>query len=222
MPDIKTVVSEARGPEILSAQEAVFLLQCYNEIFFGGENPLLAFTWEPLPYSRGKCVLKSKTKRKGKGRERETEYMAQIKLNDSTLGNRLHLRGHDLLSYISVLLHEATHAFLKTYSCPTCHSGKRLVDGHGRPFQLITQKLEEIFPKLLGLPVRLNRWEALKNNWAKTCEDMPSRHDLATWRCCNYFLECEDENDVSVLLDRTVALRQYRPGMGRRGFLQYP
>jgi hypothetical protein len=205
--DITTIISEPRGSAILSTREARFILQCYNEVFFGGDNPRLIFSWTRMPDRvRGRCRM-------------HTDGSVEIFLND-TSEFHCHLKGHDLLSYISVLLHEATHAFLNYYSCRHCRSGASNLNGaagHGRPFQLITHKLEEVFPRLLGLPVRLNRWEALVAHWKLTCKHMPSRHDLATWRSFNYLLECEDENDVGILLERTMLLRQYRPGMIRRG-----
>lgn len=83
-------------------------------------------------------------------------------------------------------------------------------DSHGRAFQLLGAKLEEVFPRLLGIPLRLARWESLLQSW-KELKPLPSLHDLATFR-----LESADrvsciEGDIRELLQRTDTIFQYIP-----------
>lgn len=98
---------------------------------------------------------------------------------------------YTLLAFLSVLFHESIHVFLQHYACWQCRSWRKdCASEHGRHFQTIAQKIEEVFPKLVGLPVRLGRFEGFlgdlgvgekERGWVRR-RMIPSVHDLEVWR----------------------------------------
>jgi hypothetical protein len=119
---------------------------------------------------------------------------------------------YTVLAILSTLIHEAVHGFLAKYGCESCRTQKynKLGDYHGRLWQLIAAKLEEVVPSFLGMPVKLGREVGLKNkNWTEV-PHLLSLHDLVTFRLLSVRLASEETIDTSELLARTRALHEYK------------
>jgi hypothetical protein len=172
------------------------------EIFFGGRIPGLKVRWKRNPKAPGRTYCGP-----------IVPLILPIKICINPL--KTHEVDHGrfiFLNIIGTLVHELIHAVLHCCykSCTTCGREDTNSDGHGRAFQLLGAKLEEAFPRLLGLPLRLARWESLIDRWEKL-KPLPSPHDMATF-------QLERLNDVSVevgdirrLVEDTDLLFQYMP-----------
>lgn len=67
--------------------------------------------------------------------------------------------GYAVLDFFSTLVHELLHAFLHRYACTMCMRG-RGQGGHGSVFQRLAKRVEEVVGWLVGMPVRLGRFES--------------------------------------------------------------
>lgn len=83
---------------------------------------------------------------------------------------------------LGALLHEAIHAFFMLYACKECKTEHFNVGaGHGRAWQMVAFKLEEVLPRLLGVSVNLGRFEALRRDLVIDKSQLPSLHDFAEY-----------------------------------------
>ncbi|KAF2812780.1 uncharacterized protein BDZ99DRAFT_517096 [Mytilinidion resinicola] len=91
---------------------------------------------------------------------------------------------------LATLLHEALHCFLDQLTskpCGYCAPCKQRVDnigvhGHGRAWQLVAMKLEEVAPDQLGFDLDMYRTKGLYNDLVTHQEgEWPSIHDLTVW-----------------------------------------
>ncbi|KAH7089822.1 hypothetical protein FB567DRAFT_310390 [Paraphoma chrysanthemicola] len=82
---------------------------------------------------------------------------------------------------LGTILHELCHAFLKAYTCRSCPMHDHCVGarGHGRAWQLLAAKMEEVATGLMGGFVDFGRWPSLLNEM-EGCGKLPSAHDLET------------------------------------------
>lgn len=84
---------------------------------------------------------------------------------------------------LGTILHEMCHAFLKAYTCRACPTydvcmGAR---GHGRAWQVMAAKIEEVATRLLGGFVDLGRYPSLLSE-VRASGKLPSSHDLEVYR----------------------------------------
>jgi hypothetical protein len=85
---------------------------------------------------------------------------------------------------LSVILHEAVHAFLRQLVCHSCRTYDNNVDnagGHGRAFQVLLVALVDANYRLLGLPLRIGASNDSTVSWQKV-RYLPSMHDVEQWR----------------------------------------
>jgi hypothetical protein len=80
---------------------------------------------------------------------------------------------------LGTLLHEMCHAFLKAYACRSCPMHDACVGprGHGRAWQMLAKKMEQVATVVLGGAVDMGRFPSL----LRDCEGngrLPSVHDL--------------------------------------------
>ena len=88
------------------------------------------------------------------------------------ISTRLHNR-------LGTLLHEMCHAFLKAYTCRSCSMHDSCIGplGHGRAWQMLAKKIEQVATVVLGGTVDMGRFPSL----LRDCEGsgrLPSVHDL--------------------------------------------
>jgi hypothetical protein len=81
-----------------------------------------------------------------------------------------------MMSLISCILHESAHACLDYH----VQDDNLHIGGHGRPWQTLAERIEEVFFHLTGLPIMLGRLEAIQEHW-ETVDKLPTLHDLAAW-----------------------------------------
>jgi hypothetical protein len=192
---------ETDGEKILPIEEARLLLKSFMEMFFGGAIPC-KLVYKAL--SRG--VL-------GTAGPDSLFHLHDITISLDVGASKMSKNeqgAYTLLDFIGVLLHEAVHAFIQQYACTHCKSFKAAdtARGHGRAFQIIAAKIEQVCIRILGLPVDLMRCEALLYHWDVLSKKLPSRHDLQTWRLVtpkefvagrDYFAERFAENPMRML-----------------------
>jgi hypothetical protein len=87
---------------------------------------------------------------------------------------------------IGTILHEVLHAYVESYSCDdelcrTRPDNRGYDDGHGRAWQLIAVKLEEVAGQLLNIELDLGRWTALEQHIQSSYRIMPSECDLRNY-----------------------------------------
>ncbi|KAG9188201.1 hypothetical protein G6011_02124 [Alternaria panax] len=84
-----------------------------------------------------------------------------------------------LYNRLGTLLHEMCHAFLKAYTCRSCPMHDSCIGplGHGRAWQMLARKIEQVAAVVLGGAVDMGRFPSL----LRDCEGsgrLPSVHDL--------------------------------------------
>lgn len=84
-----------------------------------------------------------------------------------------------LYNRLGTLLHEMCHAFLKAYTCRSCPMHDSCIGplGHGRAWQMLAKKIEQVAAVVLGGTVDMGRFPSL----LRDCEGsgrLPSVHDL--------------------------------------------
>jgi hypothetical protein len=82
-------------------------------------------------------------------------------------------------SRLGTLLHEMAHAFLKAYVCRACPMYDVCVGalGHGRAWQVLAAKIEQVAKVVVGGSVDLGRWQSLLRDCGGSGR-LPSVHDL--------------------------------------------
>jgi hypothetical protein len=167
------------GPDMrqsMSSAQALHLVSVLNEVFFFGSIPShrqsisAGFSW--LPETEKSCFGISTF---------NPIIGTQIMLHPTlyrTDGNvdDLDVR---LRNRLGTILHELCHAFLKAYTCRSCPMHDRCVGarGHGRAWQMLAVKMEEVAARLMGGFVDFGRWPSLLNE-IEGCGDLPSAHDM--------------------------------------------
>ena len=84
---------------------------------------------------------------------------------------------------LGTILHEMCHAYLKAYSCRSCpsHDICMGVTGHGRAWQILAAKIEQVATTVLDGFVDLGRYPSILSEMQKSGK-IPSRHDMETYR----------------------------------------
>jgi hypothetical protein len=88
---------------------------------------------------------------------------------------------------MGTMLHELVHAFFDAYACKMCQSSTRSVNdakGHGRAWHHVTSLVERAAPRVIGIPLKLGRFDAVINNWG-FMQYWPTRDEVAQWRLHN-------------------------------------
>jgi hypothetical protein len=159
------------------------VLAIYNDLYFFGALKNIRIVWSNSL---------SKTNRLhgfGKAHTSTTGQHSEIRIN-STLHSR-HFGRASNSRVLSTLLHEALHCFMdqfRLYSCKDAGCGVCNLQedhntprgGHGRSWQLVARKLEEVVPHQLGFPLNLARFNGLVGDINKG-RPPPSVHDMVTW-----------------------------------------
>jgi hypothetical protein len=126
--------------------------ECFGKSFF---NPLM-----------GTQILIHPTLYRGNSSDpRQRDYL------DTRLRNRL-----------GTVLHEMCHAYLKAYSCRSCAMHDTCIGplGHGRAWQILAAKMEEVASVLLGGRVNMGRFPSLLRD-LEGHGKVPSPHDLEAY-----------------------------------------
>jgi hypothetical protein len=86
-------------------------------------------------------------------------------------------------SRLGTILHELSHAYLKAYTCRSCPMHDTCVGerGHGRAWQLLAAKIEEVATRLLDGFVDMGRYQSLLHDFEGHGR-VPSGHDLEVLR----------------------------------------
>jgi hypothetical protein len=85
---------------------------------------------------------------------------------------------------LSTLLLEAVHVYFRIYSCRWCESSETSVRdtaGHGRAWQRVASLVEHATPRVLGVPLKLGRFSAIKCHW-RSMMYWPTRDELTEWQ----------------------------------------
>lgn len=87
-----------------------------------------------------------------------------------------------LRNRLGTILHEMCHAFLKAYTCRSCPMHDKCVGprGHGRAWQILSAKIEQVATVLLGGYVDMGRYPSLLHDMAGHGV-LPSMHDLEVY-----------------------------------------
>lgn len=91
--------------------------------------------------------------------------------------------GVRLRNRIGTILHEMCHAFLKAYTCRSCIMHEHCVGprGHGRAWQILAAKVEEVASRLMGGRVDMGRFPSLLHDMDSHGR-LPSQHDLELYK----------------------------------------
>jgi hypothetical protein len=121
-------------------------------------------------------------------------------------------RRHIILEILSTLLHEVLHIFLSKHGCFDCKTAEFAESSrrHGRPFQLILAKVQEVAPRLLGIPLKLDGFHSIAKAW-QLMTKLPSRHDITLYNWSNVLLASDYTGDTSDLLERMHHMHSYLP-----------
>ncbi|KAF2638300.1 hypothetical protein P280DRAFT_520320 [Massarina eburnea CBS 473.64] len=165
--DIISIPKTQDGRDLVTVAEMRQLWKWFNVLFFGGPIRGVNFRWSMTLFHSG-C----------------TSFhfgIPHVKINPYRLGGSF--GSYIFLELISTLMHEAVHAFLIHHPCSYCCSNRMDYgeNGHGRAFHVLGAKLEEVFPRLLGLPLRLGRVESVFADW-KYPVSLPSVHEFSEWK----------------------------------------
>ncbi|KAF2022485.1 hypothetical protein EK21DRAFT_83281 [Setomelanomma holmii] len=164
----------------MSSEQALHLISLLNDVFFFGAIPphrqaiSAGFSW--LPESERTCF--------GVGTFNPL-IGAQVLLHPTLYRNGGNIEDLDVRwrNRLGTILHELCHAFLKAYTCRSCPMHDRCVGarGHGRAWQILATKMEEVATKLMGGFVDFGRWPSLLNE-IEGCGKLLSAHDLEELR----------------------------------------
>ncbi|KAL6706362.1 hypothetical protein ACN47E_005468 [Coniothyrium glycines] len=96
--------------------------------------------------------------------------------------NTPHDAGVRLRNRLGTILHEMCHAFLKAYTCRSCPMHDECVGprGHGRAWQILAAKIEQVATKLMDGFVDMGRYPSLLHDMAGHGK-LPSQHDLEVY-----------------------------------------
>ncbi|KAF1937662.1 hypothetical protein EJ02DRAFT_330215, partial [Clathrospora elynae] len=144
----------------ISTTQLQTLFTHLNDVFFSGSvpahNKILTNGFSYIPEHQKNCF--------------GTSYFnpiigTQILLHPSLYRHNnqpdnLDIRGRNRLG---TLLHEMCHAFLKAYTCRACPMHDHSVGprGHGRAWQILAAKIEEVAAKVMGGSVDMGRFPSL-------------------------------------------------------------
>ncbi|KAF2820625.1 hypothetical protein CC86DRAFT_374300 [Ophiobolus disseminans] len=81
---------------------------------------------------------------------------------------------------------------------------------HGRSFQMIRAKLEEVFPCLLAMPVYLAGYNSIVSAW-HLMKELPSRHDMLVYALTNVSLSSHHTMNAKIMVDLMDGLYRYKP-----------
>jgi hypothetical protein len=97
-----------------------------------------------------------------------------------------HLNG-TTMSRLSTLVHELVHAYICEYACRSCPSYQEDVaqlDGHGRVWQRIAKSVEYFARRVIGLPLDLDRFTAIRHGW-RDMQVWPTEEEARGWALKN-------------------------------------
>lgn len=96
-------------------------------------------------------------------------------------------------SRLGTILHELCHAYLKAYTCRSCpmHDHSIGARGHGRAFQILAAKIEQVATKLMDGFVDMGRYPSLLHDMEGHGR-LPSGHDLEVYQLETRCLKGED------------------------------
>lgn len=177
------------------------LWKSISELFFGVDIGDAKFVWSREIYEIGMTSVLTNT---------DGRCVSCITMNlDKTTKD---CGNYHVVAIISTLLHEAVHSFLAKYRCESCRTENFTTTGayHGRPFQIIAAKIEEIVPRLLDIPVKLGRDSSLLQLCGEVQHHL-SRHDIVVFRLSSVQRAPEEAGDIAELIARTRALHDYLP-----------
>lgn len=186
----------------IPASEMRYLWKMISEMFFGVDIGDGTFTWDG-----NMCDLGTQ---KTRFKETTNQPSSMISMNSADmLGD---FGKFNTLSIVSILFHEAIHAVLEEYGCPECKTSEinDMAGHHGRPYQMLSTKIEEVVPILLGIPVKIGKFDALVLSWDEV-HNLISRHDLAVFKLSSTKLLSWEKLDVAELASRTKALCDFKP-----------
>ncbi|KAF2853645.1 hypothetical protein T440DRAFT_466029 [Plenodomus tracheiphilus IPT5] len=164
----------------ISTVQLQHLFQQLNQVFFFGAVPKhrqsvsTGFSW--LPESKTECFGIS--------------YYNPIIGTQLLLHSKLYRHNGNpqdvdlrLRNRIGTILHEMCHSFLKAYTCRSCIMHDQCVGprGHGRAWQVLAAKIEEVASQLIGGPVDMGRFPSLMHDM-ESHGRLPSQHDMEVYR----------------------------------------
>lgn len=173
--DYETTFNLYRGtsaketPTELDHDQMEYLIDLFDDIFFGFTLPTVQFEWhkdlstKPGVQTYGQC------------RESKTELEWLVEIDPSIISSDIDESAW--LDHLGTLLHELVHVFLEHYSCKgntqagcvhkhrsgelCCANGDV---GHGPAFQLLAAAVERRARQCLGLDITLGRKDAVYNH----------------------------------------------------------
>jgi hypothetical protein len=162
--------------ETMSSVQSLQLIKLLNTVFFFGALPShrdsisSGFSW--LPDSEKACF--------GVGTFNPI-IGTQILLHPTLYRNNGDMEDLDVRwrNRLGTILHELCHAFLKAYTCRSCPTHDRCIGprGHGRAWQMLVAKMEEVATRLMGGFVDMGRYPSLLHDLEGNGK-LPSAHDL--------------------------------------------
>jgi hypothetical protein len=166
--------------QTISSAQFLHLIQLLNQIFFFGAIPShrkaisSGFSW--LPDSETACF--------GVGTFNPI-IGTQVLLHPKLYRHHGDLEDLDIRwrNRLGTVLHELCHAFLKAYTCRSCPMHDQCIGprGHGRAWQILAAKMEEVATKLMGGYVNFGRYPSLLHDLEGNGK-LPSAHDLEVLR----------------------------------------
>jgi hypothetical protein len=166
--------------QTISSTQQLHLIALLNQVFFFNAIPphrasiSAGFSW--LPETQTSCF--------GIGTFNPL-IGTQILLHPTLYRNNGDLEDPDVRwrNRLGTMLHELCHAFLKAYTCRSCPMHDRCIGprGHGRAWQLLAAKMEEVATRLLGGYVDMGRYPSLLHEFQGSGK-LPSTHDMEVLR----------------------------------------
>jgi hypothetical protein len=164
----------------VSSTQMLHLVKVLNRVFFFGAIPAhrqaisSGFSW--LPESENACF--------GVGTFNPI-IGTQVLLHPKLYRHHGDLEDVDVRwrNRLGTILHELCHAFLKAYTCRSCPTHDKCIGsrGHGRAWQILAAKMEEVATRLMGGYVDFGRYPSLLHDLEGNGK-LPSAHDLEVLR----------------------------------------
>jgi hypothetical protein len=197
--DIREPSEEEDAEKLISGPTMRVLWKWINELFFGGDFPDAIFKWTRDITNTGEATS-----------SRPPLRTWRIVMHPDKTA--LDLGPYPVLAILSTLIHEAVHILLDKYGCHPCATWNENQQAiwHGRPWQLVAAKLEEVVPRLLGISIKLGRLHSLLHGWGWQYL-LPSRHDIAAYGSSSVRLWSEEDEDLKELIAATARLHKYQP-----------
>jgi hypothetical protein len=166
--------------QTISNTQQLHLIKLLNQVFFFGAIPShresisAGFSW--LPETEKSCF--------GVGTFNPL-IGTQVLLHPTLYRHHGDLEDLDVRwrNRLGTMLHELCHAFLKAYTCRSCPMHDRCIGprGHGRAWQILAAKMEEVATRLLGGYVDMGRYPSLLHEFQGSGK-LPSAHDMEVLR----------------------------------------